>query len=188
MNDTWGDPSTATDPSRGMARTRLLAVLAVLTLIVFAMSAETLLGEPIVTAFSSRNSDCMSCHSGIRGSDTLASAPSVLVPASAADSGFWHSRLDCRACHDPRDGRDCPTADDITKRCVRCHPGLDSTGHHPTGDGVYDRVAKGPMSCTSTCHDPHSRQYSFMMRTPYGELGRGGDDLCLGCHPIESLP
>lgn len=171
-----------------MARTRLLAILAALTFIVFAMSADKLLGEPIVTAFSPRNSGCVSCHSAIDGADALASTPSVIVPESAADAGFWHSRLDCRACHDPRDGQDCPPAVEITKRCVRCHPGLDQSGHHPTGDGVYDPIAKGPMSCTSTCHDPHSRQYSFMMRTPYGELGHGRDDLCLKCHPLESLP
>jgi hypothetical protein len=174
-----------------MARTRLLAILAVLTLVVFATGADKLFGEPVVTAFSPRNSDCVSCHSGIESADTLApdeGAPDVLVPEGAADSGFWHSRLDCRACHDSRDGQDCPTAGEITKRCVRCHPGLDASGHHPTGEGVYDLVAKGPMSCTSTCHDPHSRQHSFMMRAPYGELGRGRDSLCLKCHKPGSLP
>jgi predicted CXXCH cytochrome family protein len=53
---------------------------------------------------------------------------------------------------------------------------------HPADGRYYDYLAHGPLTCTSTCHDPHGSSYHRMLRLPYNVDGYGSDYLCLGCH------
>jgi predicted CXXCH cytochrome family protein len=52
---------------------------------------------------------------------------------------------------------------------------------HPTS-GSWDPVANAPLTCTSTCHNPHGSPYYKMLRVAYGSDGMGADYLCLNCH------
>jgi predicted CXXCH cytochrome family protein len=53
---------------------------------------------------------------------------------------------------------------------------------HPTTPNYWDFHADKPLTCTSTCHDPHGSHYGPMLRVPYGSDGAGTDYLCLICH------
>ncbi len=65
--------------------------------------------------------------------------------------------------------------------CKPCHPSAELGTSHPVDQGLIDPRTGGLLTCTSTCHDPHSAPYPFLLRFP-----RGGA-LCLTCHR-ESLP
>jgi predicted CXXCH cytochrome family protein len=53
---------------------------------------------------------------------------------------------------------------------------------HPTSAASWDFVAGKPLSCTSTCHDPHGTPNYRMLRVEYNSNGKGSDYLCLLCH------
>lgn len=112
------------------------------------------------------SADCTGCHQS-RFSDL-------------AQSG--HKDLPCTACHE------FPTSPNAhllkapePKLCQQCHP---NSGYmaHPTTPDHWDFHAGKPLTCTSTCHDPHGSAYTHMMRVAYGTDGKGTDYLCLLCH------
>lgn len=97
-----------------------------------------------------------------------------------AQSG--HRNVPCTACHDfPHS----PNANLLKapepKLCEQCHP---DSGYmaHPTTPDHWDFHAGEPLTCTSTCHDPHGSAYAHMLRVAYGTDGKGTDYLCLLCH------
>lgn len=97
-----------------------------------------------------------------------------------AQSG--HEGIPCTACHEFPDS---PNADLLKapepQLCQQCHP---DSGYmaHPTTPDHWDFRAGKPLTCTSTCHDPHGSAYSYMLRVGYGSDGKGTDYLCLLCH------
>ncbi len=60
--------------------------------------------------------------------------------------------------------------------CERCHPLSTLESSHPVG-GI-DPQTGDLMTCTSTCHDPHTASNDKMLRYP------NSDGLCLLCHEI----
>ena len=93
-----------------------------------------------------------------------------------------HKDLPCTACHEFPDS---PNAHLLKapepQLCRQCHP---DPGYmaHPTTPDHWDFHAGEPLTCTSTCHNPHGSAYTHMLRVAYGSDGKGTDYLCLLCH------
>lgn len=67
--------------------------------------------------------------------------------------------------------------------CLRCHPPYaDRPYYHVTRPTYWDWNARRPLTCTSTCHNPHGSPNNRMLRRPYGERGHGTDNACVVCH------
>ncbi len=87
----------------------------------------------------------------------------------------------CRPCHDvaalaqPHQQPHVASEQDIAV-CYTCHPPDTLGNSHPVDEGRTDPRTGGPLTCTSTCHDPHADPYPGLLRFPPG----GG--LCLQCH------
>jgi predicted CXXCH cytochrome family protein len=62
--------------------------------------------------------------------------------------------------------------------CLSCHPQGNLGLSHPVGPKLVDANTKGPLTCSSSCHDPHGSQYRALSRV--GE----GDRLCMSCHKV----
>ena len=122
-------------------------------------STHPSLGEPI-------GAECTGCHGSCF--------------SELAQSG--HKDLPCTACHEFPDS---PNADLLKapepQLCQQCHPDLGYMAH-PTTPDHWDFHAGEPLTCTSTCHDPHGSAYTHMLRVAYGSDGKGTDYLCLLCH------
>lgn len=97
-----------------------------------------------------------------------------------------HNVVDCLQCHRPHGSRfgalrrHAPTA-----LCSSCHPAEDHVRF--VGDGniahrgtphFYDVNAAKPLTCTSSCHNPHGTQFQYMTRI----FEWRQDGLCLQCH------
>ena len=65
--------------------------------------------------------------------------------------------------------------------CSSCHPQNLMGSSHPVGPQLIDAVTRGPLTCSSSCHDPHGSPYKALSRV--GE----GDRLCMNCHNPGSL-
>ncbi len=67
--------------------------------------------------------------------------------------------------------------------CLQCHPTYaDRPYYHPTRPVYWDWYAEEPLTCSSTCHNPHGGPNHHMLRVPYGQRGFGTDHVCLLCH------
>lgn len=65
--------------------------------------------------------------------------------------------------------------------CEQCH--ADSMYvQHPTTPNYWDFHAGKPLTCTSTCHNPHGSPNSHMLQVAYLSYGKGSDYICLICH------
>lgn len=83
----------------------------------------------------------------------------------------------CRACHKSfhNGAGDRRTPEEDIALCTSCHD--QSIGYsHPVGPHLFDPIAKAPLTCSTSCHDPHGSQYKALSRI--GE----GDKVCLICH------
>jgi predicted CXXCH cytochrome family protein len=127
------------------------------------------------------NAICYKCHTAKIGN---ASAIKVSYEGSA------HKGTLCISCHTPHGSAYGPLLREPNPAlCYRCHPStrnIDEAfpANHPHRPDLYwDVVALKPMTCTTTCHNPHGSRYDAMVRIPYGGDGFGRDNLCLACHP-----
>jgi len=119
------------------------------------------------------NSFCYECHAQIR--------------PTFSDSD--HKEQLCVQCHTPHGSAFKPL---LVKRnpevCFKCH---DSSGYdesskstarnkHPVRSNHYDINNESPLTCTSSCHNPHGTDKAHMLRyfaSPY-------DGGCLMCHAV----
>lgn len=96
-----------------------------------------------------------------------------------------HRAVPCLGCHNPHGSRfgalrrTSPTA-----LCSQCHKANEPHSRFVGGNSHrvtprwYDVNADMPLTCTSTCHDPHGTSYTYMMRYMEPQF----DGLCLRCH------
>jgi predicted CXXCH cytochrome family protein len=111
------------------------------------------------------NSFCYQCHYSTIG---------VTYQASRHDVNL------CIRCHTPHGSVFAPLLRNRNPElCLECHDAA-TTGmnKHPVGPRFYDTRGKEPLTCTSTCHNPHGTPYVRMLNYPYRK-----DGLCLKCHP-----
>lgn len=119
------------------------------------------------------NAFCYECHSSIR-------------PAYSASR---HDGQLCVACHTPHGSRYQPILRDSNPDvCLRCHEpaGFDESSptvyrnNHPVRPNRFDIVAMKPLTCTSTCHNPHGTKNNYMLRVARNPL----DANCIVCHAV----
>ncbi len=60
--------------------------------------------------------------------------------------------------------------------CYECHSAEALGASHPVDNGLIDPLTGGLFTCTSTCHDPHTAPYEYLLRYP------PGGELCSLCH------
>jgi len=97
-----------------------------------------------------------------------------------------HRIIECLDCHNPHGGRfGALRRRSPTTLCSDCHPAdephIRFTGNnnsHNSTPEYYDKYADTPLTCTSSCHNPHGTEYEFMMRG----LPWDYDGTCLKCH------
>ncbi|MCE5204294.1 MAG: cytochrome c3 family protein [Actinomycetia bacterium] len=141
--------------------------------------------------------DCTGCHDP-HGADypaLLAAKDNEMcyqchrVAIQATYDKSAHYKTLCIRCHTPH-GSDygplllAPNPD----VCLRCHPAADfdessSTtyrNNHPVRPRHYDVKAREPLTCTSTCHNPHGTAHNYMLR--YYDFPSDGN--CLICHQV----
>jgi predicted CXXCH cytochrome family protein len=93
-----------------------------------------------------------------------------------------HADLTCTDCHVLHESPDPGLLTEVNPDlCLECHP-ASLYDAHPTRPEYWDFHAEEPLTCTSTCHDPHGATHPMMLRVPYGEAGTGEDFICLLCH------
>ena len=139
---------------------------------------------------------CSSCH------NPHAAQASSLV--SASDNSFCygchndvmveydssgHTGVLCMKCHTPHGSSTTPMLlDRNPELCFRCHTRRhfdeSTTGvtrhNHPVRPVHYDVNAGDPLTCTSSCHDPHGTDYTSMLRYFDSPM----DGTCLMCHAV----
>ncbi len=136
----------------------------------------------------SRCADCHEAHGSAYARLTVAAGDALCMRCHARDVSHFgrsaHRGFACSRCHRPHLAPGAPLLTAASPQlCLRCHPGYTHPGDfHPVGPRYYDYLARGPLTCTSTCHDPHGSSYTRMLRVPYNTGGYGTDYICLLCH------
>lgn len=123
--------------------------------------------------YSEGNDICYDCH--------------ALAIKTSYDSSL-HAATSCWACHTPHGSAYEPLLVDAQPEvCLACHDaGLydDRVGgggaNHPVRSSYYDVNAREPLTCTSSCHDPHGSLNLHMLR--YFPANQDGN--CLICHAV----
>ncbi len=98
-------------------------------------------------------------------------------------TGEQHDEVKCMGCHRPHGSDFTP----ILKKanpdvCLTCHRTYANHNYHPTRPVYYDPLARKGLTCSSSCHNPHSSPYYRMLRYPYEVGGYGSDHICMLCH------
>ena len=115
------------------------------------------------------NSFCYSCH------------PTIALSYVQSE----HNGFACLTCHNPHGSRfGALRRHEATTLCVECHKNdpkharFQGKNTHPATPKFYDVDAKDPLTCTSTCHNPHGTSNLYMMRGMEWYF----DGNCLPCH------
>lgn len=141
--------------------------------------------------------DCTGCHD-----PHGASYPALLdaqdnemcyqchrVPIQATYDKSAHFDTLCIKCHTPHGSDYTPLLQDSNPDiCLRCHPPADFDessatvyrNNHPVRPSNYDVKAKKPLTCTTTCHNPHGTSHNYMLQ--YYNFPNDGN--CLICHQV----
>lgn len=140
--------------------------------------------------------DCSSCHdphaAQYRGlvnaqNNRFCNQCHETVNTTFVDSN--HSGQLCIRCHTPHGSNHRPMlVDRNPDLCLQCHPRRDYGGptkqvysnKHPVDPKHYDVNNDSPLTCTSSCHNPHGTDKNHMLRyfaSPY-------DGGCLMCHAV----
>ncbi len=123
---------------------------------------------PKLLLTQNNNGLCYECHSGIQPSFVKSS----------------HAQISCQDCHRPHGSRyEALLRGSGPKMCTECHTPLpkymgDGDQSHRASRRFLDIHAAEPLTCTSTCHNPHGSKYVHMTRN----YPAGKDGLCLQCH------
>lgn len=119
------------------------------------------------------NAFCYQCHTAIR----------------ASYDHSEHRQQLCVLCHTPHGSRWEPVLRDSNPEvCFRCHRSnlYDESSRtayrnkHPVRPNWWDIAANKPLTCTSTCHNPHGTKNNSMLRVARYPL----DANCLACHRV----
>jgi predicted CXXCH cytochrome family protein len=96
-----------------------------------------------------------------------------------------HSRLVCVDCHVAHGSQfGALRREEPTSLCSSCHKADEphirfvGEGAHRATPQFFDVHAEAPLTCTSSCHNPHGTPYLYMMR----DLEWYFDGTCLRCH------
>jgi len=120
------------------------------------------------------NELCYTCHSA------------AIEPQYEASA---HSAILCVDCHTPHGSSYAPIlVSQNPDLCLECHNPryYDESSrtvrrnNHPVRPVHFDVNNRTPLTCTSSCHDPHGTDYAFMMRYMDGPY----DGNCLICHAV----
>lgn len=123
------------------------------------------------------NQLCFTCH------DVFPSA-AVYNASAHGDDGVL-----CVGCHTPHGSNYKPILRDSNPRlCFDCHAPLDFDENprntdgpgrnHPVRPVHYDVNKDVPLTCSSSCHDPHGSAYNYMLQ----DFNFPQDGTCLRCH------
>ncbi len=110
------------------------------------------------------------------------------LPATYDGSLHWDEHILCIRCHTPHGSDFAPIlTNGNPDLCLECHDRRtyddmppDEFNNHPVRPTFYDVNAKEPLTCSSTCHDPHGTVNNSMLR--YYSYPRDGN--CLICHAV----
>lgn len=101
-----------------------------------------------------------------------------------------HRRVLCVRCHTPHGSYYGPLLiKPNPPLCLDCHnpnwydedaPGAPPRNNHPVRPVHYDMYAKKPLTCTTTCHNPHGTSHNYMLRYYSWPF----DGRCLICHRL----
>lgn len=129
---------------------------------------------PYSGLITARNNEfCYGCHDTIKASFTKSE----------------HSDRLCIRCHTPHGSAYSPML--LRKNpdlCLECHPAWrfdredkdDHTKPHPVRPNHYDVNNESPLTCTSSCHNPHGSDKNRMLRY----FAYPFDGNCLMCHAV----
>lgn len=141
--------------------------------------------------------DCADCHDP-HGADypaLLAAKGNAMCyqchakPIQASYDKSAHFDTLCVRCHTPHGSDWAPILiKPQPEVCLQCHPPatFDESSrtvrrnNHPVRPRHYDVYARKPLTCTSTCHDPHGTANGAMLRY----YPRGSDGNCVICHQV----
>lgn len=168
-------------PSRG----RLLPALGLLAVVLGTLTlAGTLAGTghgqvlPAVAGATQSSSPvlqpptagsaCLECHQELRAKTEVKSRHQPFLKG------------ECTACHESLHTGSVRkrTPEEDIALCLSCHPQGGLGYSHPVGPSYVDAVTGRPLTCSTSCHDPHGSQYKAL-----GRVGEG-DRLCLSCHKM----
>lgn len=96
-----------------------------------------------------------------------------------------HVRIHCTGCHTPHGSDYWPILRASNPPlCLSCHgSNYDdrvTSNRHPVWPVDYDVNAQAPLTCTSSCHNPHGSKYDPLLR--YWAIYQDGR--CLMCHAV----
>lgn len=119
------------------------------------------------------NQFCYKCHSTARGA-------AYAIKPTYEPSAHAKNAILCVKCHTPHGSAYGPL---LRKRnpevCLDCHaPTVVGANKHPFRPTLWDVYSRKPLTCTSTCHNPHGTNQNYMLQRfswPY-------DGQCLQCH------
>lgn len=133
---------------------------------------------------------CASCH------DPHAAQYSALLNARNNDFCFQchgtyqvtydanaHKGQLCIRCHTPHGSPNAPILRAKNPSlCLQCHSKtyFDRPKNHPVQPTYYDVNARKPLTCTTSCHNPHGTDKNFMLR--FFKYPQDGN--CLMCHAV----
>lgn len=134
--------------------------------------------------------DCHNPHAADHGALLIATDNALCYtchtayPKAATYDASAHAQGDvlCIRCHSPHGTQVWPMLRNTNPElCLECHrPYGNERTSHPAKPVYYDVASKKPLTCTSTCHDPHGTVNGRMLRNyPVGQDGN-----CLICHGI----
>lgn len=100
-----------------------------------------------------------------------------------------HFETLCVRCHTPHGSNWAPLLiKPQPEVCLQCHPAsafdestaAERRNNHPVRPRHYDVNARKPLTCTSTCHNPHGTQHNYMLKNY--DFPKDGN--CLICHRV----
>lgn len=108
-------------------------------------------------------------------------------PIRASYDRSAHFRTPCWGCHTPHGSDYGPLLKAPQPSvCFACHARVDFDDgaggykNHPVRPVYYDVHEQTNLTCTTTCHDPHGTQYTFMLQ--HYNFPKDGN--CLICHGV----
>jgi predicted CXXCH cytochrome family protein len=100
-----------------------------------------------------------------------------------------HKHTLCIRCHNPHGSQYAPILQAPNPElCLQCHGDKDESSatvhrnNHPVRPKHWDVNARKPLTCSTSCHNPHGTQYGFMLR----HFPARRDGGCMMCHSVTS--
>lgn len=111
------------------------------------------------------------------------------VKIEASYDASAHNDTLCIKCHTPHGSDYNPLLIERNPEvCLNCHDpkfyDAEQGNNHPVRPSDFDVAAQEPLTCTSTCHNPHGTSLNFMLMNFPSPL----DGQCLQCHAKLGYP